>query len=402
MAAETARSEAVTRGTNADRVRLWNRWKQFLHTIDIPNDPYLLQFTHVHVITIFCAFAQYIRKAGYSNRISNLAEGTVCHTIDNVAQTFREGHQRDPRLDIDGRPSRLLQQQLRGYKNADPPPKHQKALPVCILTSMSLNSSFERSRAIAELSIGAFFFAMRSCEYLQVSGTRKTKRLTLRNLRFFFQGTELDHRSPLLANADVISITFVDQKNDQRNDTITMHASQHPTLCPVKSWAKIIQRILSYKNTTIDEYVNTIFYNDKFYEITSNDSVKALRAAALAIGSSTLGFNPQDIGTHSIRSGAAMAMYLDEVPVYTIMLIGRWSSDAFLLYIRKQVEQFSHNVSSRMIRHVNFTHIPDFQPTISRHDPRQRNHRANTQTRYNLGTSSSAIITILPNFALHT
>ena len=25
-----------------------------------------------------------------------------------------------------------------------------------------------------------------------------------------------------------------------------------------------------------------------------------------------------------------MAMYLDEVPVYTIMMIGRWSSDAFL------------------------------------------------------------------------
>ena len=28
-----------------------------------------------------------------------------------------------------------------------------------------------------------------------------------------------------------------------------------------------------------------------------------------------------DIGTHSIYLGAAMAIYLDEVPVYTVMLI---------------------------------------------------------------------------------
>ena len=34
-----------------------------------------------------------------------------------------------------------------------------------------------------------------------------------------------------------------------------------------------------------------------------------------------------------------MAMYLGDCPVYSIMMIGRWSSDAFLRYIRKQVEQ---------------------------------------------------------------
>jgi hypothetical protein len=40
-----------------------------------------------------------------------------------------------------------------------------------------------------------------------------------------------------------------------------------------------------------------------------------------------------------------MQMYLAEIPVYSIMLIGRWLSDAFLWYIRKQVKQFSLNVS---------------------------------------------------------
>ena len=57
------------------------------------------------------------------------------------------------------------------------------------------------------------------------------------------------------------------------------------------------------------------------------------------IGEEILGIKAEEVGTHSIRSGAAMSMYLGECPVYTITMIGRWSSDAFLLYIRKQVEQ---------------------------------------------------------------
>ena len=91
--------------------------------------------------------------------------------------------------------------------------------------------------------------------------------------------------------------------------------------------------------------------------------------AAKAFGEAKLGFKTDDIGTHSIRSGAAMQMFLGECPVYVIMMIGRWSSDAFLKYIRKQVEQFSHNVSRRMLRFEYFRHIPDYNPRTSRLDP---------------------------------
>lgn len=71
-----------------------------------------------------------------------------------------------------------------------------------------------------------------------------------------------------------------------------------------------------------------------------------------------LGFHASDIGLHSARSGAAMAMYLAGVPVYTIMLLGRWSSDAFLRYIRKQVKEFSDGVSSKMLTSEDFFTIP--------------------------------------------
>ncbi len=104
-----------------------------------------------------------------------------------------------------------------------------------------------------------------------------------------------------------------------------------------------------------------------------------------AIGKAHLGISKQEMGTHSIRSGAAMAMYLGKCPVYTIMLIGWWSSNAFLHYICKQVMQFSHNVSKKMLRFKNYQHILNYNHRIAANDPRVRNDPTNTKTRRNIG-----------------
>jgi hypothetical protein len=61
-----------------------------------------------------------------------------------------------------------------------------------------------------------------------------------------------------------------------------------------------------------------------------------------------------------------MAMYLTGVPIFSIMLIGRWSSTAFLNYIWKQVQEFSHGISSKMIEIQSFKHI---QNPLSGHYP---------------------------------
>ena len=48
------------------------------------------------------------------------------------------------------------------------------------------------------------------------------------------------------------------------------------------------------------------------------------------LGKDKLGFEASELGLHSIYSGAAILMYLTSILVFTIMLIGHWSSDAFL------------------------------------------------------------------------
>ncbi|KAL7464557.1 hypothetical protein ACHAXS_004893 [Conticribra weissflogii] len=127
--------------------------------------------------------------------------------------------------------------------------------------------------------------------------------------------------------------------------------------------------------------------------------IEALEAGVAAVGYKKIGIAKNEIGTHSLRSGAAMAMYLGECPVYTIMMIGRWSSDAFLRYIRKQVEQFSHNVSARMLRFQYHRHIAPAEPRISHLDPRQRNHPDKTETRRNVAGSMTRQAR-LPAFSL--
>lgn len=245
----------------------------------------------------------------------------------------------------------------------------------------------ETQRALSQLSITAYMFAMRSCEYLKVpqAEKRRTAILKLRNIRFFKDGQLLSHDSPLLEYADCVSDTFEFQKKDERNDTVTQLFSGDELLCPVRQTAAVVRRIWSYPGANWDTPISAVWRNDRIEHLSSKEMINALRAAVVAVGEDKLGFKAEEIGTHSIRSGAAMSMFMGECPVYVIMMIGRWSSDAFLRYIRKQVQQFSNNVSRRMLRCEMFHHIADYEPRSSRLDPRQRNHADNAETRRNVG-----------------
>ena len=81
------------------------------------------------------------------------------------------------------------------------------------------------------------------------------------------------------------------------------------------------------------------------------------RDGVVAIGETKVGIRRSEIGTRSIRSGAAIAMYLVGVPVFSIMIVGRWSSTAFLKYIQKQVQEFSQGISSKMTEVQSSKHV---------------------------------------------
>ena len=62
-----------------------------------------------------------------------------------------------------------------------------------------------------------------------------------------------------------------------------------------------------------------------------------------------LGFKGDEVGTHSIHSSLVMALWLVKLPVSTIILLGRWCSDTFLLYVWRKIKEFSTGVSADIV-----------------------------------------------------
>jgi hypothetical protein len=140
------------------------------------------------------------------------------------------------------------------------------------------------------------------------------KQLCLRNITFIKGGNILDHSSPELSLADCVLITFKRQKNDRKSETVTQWRTTDPVMCPVKLWASIIIRILTYKGTNKDSPVSLARHRNHIISITSEMISNLLKDGVAADGKTKLGIQCLEVGTHSIQSGATMAMYLAGVP----------------------------------------------------------------------------------------
>ena len=237
-------------------------------------------------------------------------------------------------------------------------------------------SSTEWEIALTYLLILALFFAMRSCEYLETrykEESKRTKILRCKNITFKKAGRILDHSVPfeLLASADLVIILFEFQKNDWRNHSVHMFRTDDNLLCPVLAAAFTVKRVLRIPGATRDSKIcSFVSSKGKISCINSSQALPRLRAVVDLIGAESLGFTKDDVGLHSIRSGGAMAMFLAGVATIIIMRIGRWSSEAFLEYIREQVEQFTLGVSKRMLQFENFNTINAQEATdVEKLDP---------------------------------
>ena len=292
-----------------------------------------------------------------------MVQGIVETTISYVAQAFRASDRPDPRLDLDGKTCFLLQEQWRGYKNTDKNRKKQKALPASVLRKMYEFSSTDWEFALTHLFVLALFFAMRSCEYMETrypEESKRTKILRCKNFTFKKDGCRLNHSLPFetLASADLVIILFEFQKNDWINHSVHMFCNGDAFLCPVRAAAFTVKRVMKIPGATADSKICSFSSSDgKISCINSAQALPRLRAVVGLIGPESLGFLKDEIGLHSLRSGGAMAMFLAGVATIIIMRIGRWSSEAFLEYIREQVEQFTLGVSKKMLQFENFNTI---------------------------------------------
>ena len=149
-------------------------------------------------------------------------------------------------------------------------------------------------------------------------------------------------------------------------------------MCPVARLASLVQRI--YR--TIDPVLPTTAINafQRPSVATGITPTYYLRSTmrsnvcTLGGGTAVFGFAATEIGTRSIRSGAAMSLFLMNHSVAKIMILGRWSSDAFLVYLRPQVLEWTNNMSTDMLRNDSFFDATDSHRALAS-DPRTRTPR---------------------------
>jgi hypothetical protein len=114
----------------------------------------------------------------------------------------------------------------------------------------------------------------------------------------------------------------------------------------------VVKRVRSQFKTKEYNSIPVCAYKegDKVNEIVSSQVLELLRSSCTVHdGENRYGIKASELGTRSIRSGAAMALALQgNTSDKKIMMLGRWKSTAFLHYIRPQVLEWAGDAAQQM------------------------------------------------------
>jgi hypothetical protein len=164
----------------------------------------------------------------------------ICH----VVQALVLAEYPDPRWSCGSKDLDLLFScLLQTYKNDNPAPKPQLALPVraveCAANHYnSKGKLIDFVFEIADLLTIAFFFLLRPGKYTMPTSCSCTRTVQFRqkDVQFFKHGNILPHNTPLdeLQTADAAQLYIDNQKNGQRGSTL-YHAARPGSFCPIKA-----------------------------------------------------------------------------------------------------------------------------------------------------------------------
>ena len=122
--------------------------------------------------------------------------------------------------DSRGRLEPVLADQLKGYSLEDPATRRACALPSAVVELVARAQATELHRAVGQLVVCAFFFAMRSCEYCDTKAPCRTKAVIVGDVVFRSGGKIIDsYDERELAHEETVSVTYRTQKN-RRTGTV--------------------------------------------------------------------------------------------------------------------------------------------------------------------------------------
>jgi hypothetical protein len=248
---------------------------------------------------------------------------------------------------------------LKSYKDQDPAPKPQLALPVATVERAAAYCQAPHQpliRATADLVTIAFFFLLRVGEYTMPRRNVRTRTVQFRVQDVIFRrnGIVLPNSTPLpdLLTADSVTLHLDNQKNGQRGATI--HHTACPTsFCPVKALARRVYSIVSQRS----DPATPLSYVSPGVHVLSNNIIALVRHAALETNLVAQGYDLKRVGSHSLRASGAMALKLQGVDDSLIMKLGRWTGLTFLTYIHSQIGALNTGLAQRMTHRIHFINV---------------------------------------------
>ena len=183
----------------------------------------------------------------------------------------------------------------------------------------------------------------------QIFSHKRTTQFRFCDLEFHDASGILPFDAPALRIRRSVAMTlYLDtQKNSIRGESITMEATGINVGCAVGVAAERFLHLrlhCVYLDTPICNYFSS--GRSEGSSVTSRHVVDILRLWAGHIGFQRLGFRPTNIGSHSLWSGGAMTLHQAGISDITIKVIGRWKSDAFIIYLQGQVLSFTKGVAT--------------------------------------------------------
>ena len=360
----------------------WRRWREFIECWGVRGDPLLDKVqTDIERLLLARGFLVRLRLFKFDpqgksteERTKPMVSSTLRDAISSVASSFRKCGRTSPfhlqnRVNDSGSVHPRIRALLRGFESIDEPPSRQKAVTPALLRDLKeMVQGFPLgSQHAADLIVGAYFFAMRACEFCTTKNRGRTRILTCGNVTFRDRDrNEVLHSDETIGErAMFVTICFVDQKNGTKMERRSQRRSGVDGLCPVQSWAAVVQRInRQFRDVQDKRGLPVCSYRQedggtKVHQVSDERVRNLLRSTCrLFDGVNQYGIGEREVGTRSIRSGAAMALAVQGgQSERSIMMLGRWKSLAFLVYIRPQVLEWAGDMSCRMANTSSFLDV---------------------------------------------
>jgi hypothetical protein len=241
--------------SHKERQRYWKAWSEWCKHHHL--DPELRADNPATTVATLQAFAAFVQQ-GSVGRGRQVGAQAVQVALHAIGAHFELDARPDPCYRNGTTPKhwKAIEQQIEGYRRADPVPQAKLAVPVSVprwCVTKGLKSATTKSRAIGDLTNAAFYYLLRVGEYtyLGTKQRQRTQQFRVRDVKFWKNGQVLPLNSgaTALLDADAATLTRTNQKNGTKGAVIH-NDPIHTSHCPIRSLARRVSDILAFTTTS--------------------------------------------------------------------------------------------------------------------------------------------------------